>query len=304
MSKIPDMSWLENVQPKHKSSLGHLATLACWLEATAPKAGNVHPCASFSDMTYADFYHSALAIGKIFDCVEFLNVGQLVLQGLEATREAVTVNTNLGTLLLLAPLSRAIIGCQSASELDSDVIGKALAELRGEDAELVYKAIRLANPGGIGRVKEMDIHDDAPHDLLAAMKAAADRDMIAAEYAESFTRTLEMALRLHQFRAEGETWMVAICHIQAWSLAHWGDSLIVRRNGAAIDEKVRELAAEAWRASANGDEAFETEYAKLDAFLREDGHQRNPGTTADIIAAALFIELWRLSMAPIHQAGS
>ncbi len=299
MTKIPDMSWLENAQPKHKSSLGHLATMACWLEATAPKAGNVHPGASFSNMNYADFYHSALAIGKIFDCAEFLSVGQLVLQGLEATRAAVSVNTNLGTLLLLAPLSRAMLRCQSASELDSTVIGKSLAELRGEDAQQVYEAIRLANPGGIGRVKEMDVHDEAPPDLLIAMKNSAQRDMIAAEYAESFPRTLELAVKLHQARVEGNTWYVAICRMQAWALAHWGDSLIVRRNGAELDQQVRQMAAEAWRAWSEGPEAFDLQYAKLDAFLREDGHQRNPGTTADLIAAALFVELWRLSLAPV-----
>jgi triphosphoribosyl-dephospho-CoA synthase len=298
MSPVPDMSWLENAIPKHLSSLGHLATMACWLEATAPKAGNVHPAASFSDMAYADFYHSARVIGPIFDRAAELSIGQLVLQAMEATRHAVQVNTNLGTLLLLAPLSRAMLGCQSASELDSECIAKTLSALHKEDARQVYEAIRLANPGGIGRVKDMDVHSDAPLDLLEAMRAAADRDMIAAEYTESFPRSLEVAMRLHEARSAGQPWFDAICRIQTWMLAHWGDSLIVRRNGHEVDNHVRQLAAEAWQTATMDAEVFAIEYAKLDRYLREDGHQRNPGTTADLIAAGLFIELWRASLKP------
>jgi triphosphoribosyl-dephospho-CoA synthetase len=30
---------------------------------------------------------------------------------------------------------------------------------------------------------------------------------------------------------------------------------------------------------------------ELDGFLRSEGHRRNPGTTADLIAATLFVKL-------------
>ncbi len=294
MSTIPDMTWLDHVQPKRKSSLGHLATLACWIEATAPKAGNVHPSASFHNMTYRDFYESALAIGKVFDCAEFRTIGQLILESRLATMKVTEVNTNLGTTLLFGPIARAMVRSRSVSELDTENLRAALRELQPMDAEQIYQAIRLANPGGLGQVPKLDIRDDAPADVMEAMSHAASRDWIAAEYVEVFPKTLALAEHFENDRSLGASWFQTVCRRQCWALAHWGDSLIIRRNGRELDRQVRTLAMEAW--SALPDEVrFEAAYRKLDAFLREDGHQRNPGTTADLLAGGLFIALWRLS---------
>ena len=86
-------------------SIGKCATLACLWEVTAPKPGNVYRGADFEDLTFADFLTSAVVVGPIVDQCPQLGVGRTVLSAVQATRRTVGTNTNLGTLLLLAPLA-------------------------------------------------------------------------------------------------------------------------------------------------------------------------------------------------------
>src|SRR3954470_12337390 len=161
-------------------SIGQCATLACLLEATAPKVGNVHRGADFENLTFADFAVSAVAIGPAMERAGE-GVGQTVLAAIRATRQLVDTNTNLGMVLLVAPLAAV----PRAQPLERG-LGKVLRGLTPEDSRLVYEAIRLAQPGGMGKVKEMDVASDAPDDLLAAMAAAAERDLVAKQYGTDF----------------------------------------------------------------------------------------------------------------------
>src|SRR5690348_1953484 len=86
-------------------AIGNAAMLACLYEATAPKPGNVHPGASFADATFEDFQVSAKVIGPIMQGAQTRGVGQTILDAVSATREAVGTNTNLGMILLFAPLT-------------------------------------------------------------------------------------------------------------------------------------------------------------------------------------------------------
>ena len=91
-------------------TLGQKVTLACMLEVSAPKPGNVHRGADFEDLTFYDFIQSAVAIGSVFERHQVLSLGQLVFAAVEATRSVVSTNTNLGLILLMAPLAKAGIG--------------------------------------------------------------------------------------------------------------------------------------------------------------------------------------------------
>src|SRR5690606_24111639 len=93
-----------------QGSIGDCASLACLWEAMPPKAGNVHRGADFADMSFTDFAVSAVAIRPTFERAADCSVGQLVLAAVTATRRLVPVNTNLGLLLLLAPLAKAAVG--------------------------------------------------------------------------------------------------------------------------------------------------------------------------------------------------
>ena len=85
--------------------IGLCAQLACILEATARKPGNVHRYADFADATYLDFLLSAAAIAPVMEQAPRRRVGETVLRAVRATRRVVATNTNLGTILLLAPLA-------------------------------------------------------------------------------------------------------------------------------------------------------------------------------------------------------
>src|SRR5688572_21198196 len=88
------------------SEIERCVRTACLWEATARKAGNVHPFAEFDDLKYADFVRSGEAIAPVLDAYHEQPLGITILEAIRATRAVVNTNTNLGIVLLLAPLSK------------------------------------------------------------------------------------------------------------------------------------------------------------------------------------------------------
>lgn len=270
--------------PSPRLSIGQCATLACLLEVAAPKPGNVHRGADFEDMSLYDFQWSAVAIAPAMERAEREGVGTAVLEAVRATRAAVGTNTNLGTVLLLAPLAAV----PRADSLRSG-IGRVLDDLTAEDSRLVYEAICLAQPGGMGEVSEMDIRAAAPPALLAAMQAASARDFVALQYVTRFATVFdEVVPALRDGHHRG--WLLAetIIFAQLQLLSRHGDSLIARKCGAEVSQQAAARAAHVLDCGRPGDEEFEMELAEFDFWLRSDHHRRNPGTTADLLAAGLF----------------
>jgi triphosphoribosyl-dephospho-CoA synthase len=153
-----------------------------------------------------------------------------------------------------------------------------------EDARLVYQAIRLANPGGLGEVREQDVSQEPTVTLQEAMALAADRDLIARQYVNGFAEVSQEGVPALQEGLERTgTLEGAIVHAQVHLLSEYPDSLIARKCGDQIAQEAceRALAVREGRSS----------LAELDRWLREDGQRRNPGTTADLIAASLFVAL-------------
>jgi triphosphoribosyl-dephospho-CoA synthase len=268
-------------------SIGQCATLACFLEATAPKPGNVHRGADFDNLAYPDLIVSAIVIGPVMENAPRRRLGETILDAVCATREAVATNTNLGTILLLAPLA-AVPREQPLAHGIADV----LSRLDADDARLVYQAIRLARPGGMGQVAEADLADEAPADLIAAMRLAADRDLVARQYANGFQEVLhDVVPAIKSGLDRGWETSHAIVHAQLTFMSRYPDSLIARKCGIETAQRAADHAAQVLQAGTPNDEAFWQAVADLDFWLRSDGHRRNPGTTADLIAAGLFVLL-------------
>lgn len=263
-----------------------LAQAACVLEATAPKPGNVSPGRDFPDMTYADFVVSAGAIGPAFRSLGQAGVGGTILQAVKDTRRRVAVNTNLGLLLLLAPLAHA--ASAGAGPLRPR-LGRVLDALTVADARDAYAAIRTATPGGLGRAPEQDVGAEPSVTLLEAMRLAAARDTIAREYATHYDLTFGTVLpALAGARAQGLGWNEAAVLAHVTTLAAVPDSLIARKCGV---ETAREASGRAAAALAAPEAQRAAALAALDRWLREDGTRRNPGTTADLVGAGLFVAL-------------
>jgi triphosphoribosyl-dephospho-CoA synthase len=275
-------------------SIGQCATIACLLEVTAPKPGNVHRGADFEDVTFLDFAISAAVLGPIFERAGELGVGKLVLEGVRATQLVVNTNTNLGLLLLMAPLAKIFRG-----EALQDGAARVLGSLTQQDAADVYAAIGLANPGGLGKVKEHDVSATPPSDLLAAMQLAAERDLIAKQYVTAFADLDSLvACRILERIANGWRLTDAIVHTHVQLMAERLDSLIARKCGTTTSEKSAWMAQAVLDSGSPGDDDYHEKLADLDFWLRSDGHRRNPGTTADMIGAGLFWLLKTGQIAP------
>jgi len=261
------------------TSPGGLAQIACLLELTARKPGNVHRSADFEgDAHYLDFALSAGAIAGPLDRARSIGVGRSVLEAVEATRRVVATNTNLGIVLLLAPLAAVPEGTALGPG-----VAEVLARTTVEDAALVYRAIRLARPGGLGSVADQDVTAEPTIPLVEAMRLAAGRDLVARQYAGGYADVFGLALpALAEGIAAGRGIESAIVGAYLATLAAGPDTLIARKRGRAVAEEASRRASEAIRSG---------ELDGFDAWLRGDGHARNPGATADLIAAALFAAL-------------
>jgi len=288
------------------------AQLACLLEASAPKPGNVSPGRHFSDVRYEHFLASAAAIGGAFGGAADLRVGEIVLLATQATSRWTRSNTNLGIVLLLAPLAKAAardaasrqsLAAQTPSTPSGSdgrplpgTLRESLADVLNQttvdDARDVFAAIRLASPGGLGEAAEQDVADEPTVTLLAAMQLAADHDGIAREYATAFATTFEVAVpALLRTRADGLSWDDGVVETFMTVLAAQPDTHIARRGGAELARDVSERAAEVMRAGGIRTDEGRRALGYFDHSLRDPRNTGNPGTTADVTAAALFVAL-------------
>ncbi|MFL5242250.1 MAG: triphosphoribosyl-dephospho-CoA synthase [Gemmataceae bacterium] len=269
------------------TSVGLYCQLACIWEATARKAGNVHRLRDFDDLTYLDFIQSAAAIGPVFDRVPPFSVGKTVLESIRETRRFCRTNTNLGIVILLAPLAAVPLDIALATGVEN-----VLEHLTLQDACAAFEAIRLANPGGLERVPDQDVRREPTVPLRQAMLLAADRDLVARQYANGYREVLHEGVpALQQALSDSGSLETAIvvCHLSL--LAVHGDSLIARKCGKAVSEEAAHRAAEVLGCKFPHSETGKFKFHEFDAWLRGDGHRRNPGTTADLTAACLFAAL-------------
>jgi triphosphoribosyl-dephospho-CoA synthase len=286
--------------------IGALVELTCVIEASAPKPGNVSPERPFADTTYEDFVASAAAIREPFNGAATRRVGETIRLAAEATSRCTGANTNLGIILLLAPLAKAAVGFvrmhDPTREQDLQSLRSELEELLGEttvsDAVDVYQAIRIARPGGLGGADEQDVRDEPTVTLLEAMRLAADRDGIAREYATAFATTFETGVpALMRARAAGLAWRDAVVETFLTLVAAAPDTHIERRGGKRLALEVSRMAQEALAAGGVRSEAGRRLVDAMDGKLRDPRNLGNPGTSADLTAAAIFVTMvvggWR-----------
>ncbi len=272
------------------------AQAACLLEVSAPKPGNVGRRDGFADTRFEDFLLCAVAIGPAMRLASQNSVGQIIWQAVSATRRLVRTNTNLGIILLLAPLAKASMG---GGALRGNV-ARVLAELTTDDARMAYAAIRLAQPGGLGKVAEADIAEEPGVTLRGAMALAQEHDTIAREYVTDFAITFDIALPALEQACQA-TGDIARAIVQAYLvvLANIPDTLIQRKVGRGAAESVSHQAAQVLQAGGVFSDSGQAALACFDEALRDGRNALNPGTTADLMAAATFLHL----LSP-QQAGS
>ena len=345
-------------------SLGQIAASSIRQECTAKKLGNVHPQASFANMTYQTFLDAAQSIGDCIDlhfttrtawttsdCAEPTDgpivepfdapIGTLVLSCVQSMLNKTGVNTSLGTILLFAPILEAAFQANSqpgsaTGAVSQGMIERVLLRMTRLDSQRVYQAIALCSPGGLGESEKMSVHGDAPENLLDAMQHASSVDDVALQYVNHFSQIFsladrfeKLAVRANRHNGAGHGFdpvdeLDAIGHLQLELLAERPDSLICRKAGrelaSEVQSRAKRLAAseialkqlsgegqarsigECSAGAGNGCRllAERAEWLALDSWLR--GHRSltgsqlaNPGTHADLIAAALLLHNLRSS---------
>lgn len=261
---------------------------ACEQEVAAPKPGNVNCFSDAHNMQVEDFLLSAKAIAPVLAQPK-LSVGELILQAIQATRAVVSCNTNLGIVLLFAPLCRAIHDCSHFEQLP-DALSQVLNSLTIEDAKACYQAIRLADAGGMGEVENQDLQSTPTITLKQAMALAQNRDSIAKQYLNNFHEIFAIGLpNLTSAIKCEETieWATALAYLTI--LASVPDTLVCRKqsleHAEAVSKRARDLIDK--MKTINKLSYFKTDIIAWDNELKKEAI--NPGTTADLTAATLLL---------------
>ncbi len=274
---------------------------ACLTELQALKPGNVHVFADGHGMTVYDFIKSADASAAVI-AQAGVSVGERIGHAVKATQAAVGMNTNLGLILLAAPLVHAALATNAHLGLTSAVT-QVLNTLSDEDGWLAAQAILLANPAGLGRVASHDVHAPAKVNLGLMMASAADRDRIAWQYAHAFADIFNLGLPCYlaakqrwqeQAKNDSDAWAASAVYLAF--LAHYEDSHILRKFGVGVAAQVKReaQAIEAKYRQAHHPKLMQKELLAWDASLKQ--RHINPGSSADLtVACLLAANLQRLS---------
>ena len=260
---------------------------AAVVDVEAFKPGNVSVASAGHDMRAEDFIASANAIAKVI-AQSGLRVGERILHAIEATRAVVTFNTNLGIVLLCAPLVHAALQPMPERRL-RERVRSVLAELDVTDAELTYRAIRLAQPGGLGASARHDVSSTPTVSLLEAMREARLRDRIASQYVTGFEDVFDLGasvMRAALARRHGTE--CAVVSVYLTFLARLPDSHISRKYGDGVAQSIVSEAqgvAQVWDSTGDPEEAMPA-LEELDRRLK--ARSINPGTSADLTVATVL----------------
>jgi triphosphoribosyl-dephospho-CoA synthase len=258
---------------------------ACLAELDALKPGNVHRHGDDPRMTVEDFERSARAAAA--PLAQGDTVGERIVASVAATMQAVGKNTNLGIILLAAPLASAAM-----SEAPGDLrarLAESLAGLSVEDARDAYAAIRQANPGGLSEVPRHGVGGEPAITLLEAMRVAEGYDRIAWNYSHEFADIFDLGLpRLEDAAKRGWPAPLATTFVYLTFLADLPDTLIQRKFGSPqaieVQKEARSLLARLEDGADTG--TLERELIHFDRSLKARG--LNPGTSADLTVATLL----------------
>ena len=260
---------------------------ACELDVVVAKPGNVSMSSAGHRMSARMFIDAAHAAAVPLFATG-ASVGARIENAARAAYAATRCNTNLGIVLLCAPLAATCEGQSSGRSLETfrAALRRVLHGLDVDDARAAFRAIAAVEPGGLGEVAEHDVRDDATIDLRSAMAIAADRDSIARQYANAYADIFDVGLprfrhaaRLTIERAVLETYFIYLCA--------WPDSHVVRKHGVDVARAVQREAATFCDARDATPVADEASLAAWDADLKARGI--NPGTSADLVVVTAFL---------------
>ena len=278
----------------NQNTLAELYRNACEVELQAFKPGNVSIYAEGHDMTVDDFRRSA-EVSALPLCNVNYSLGEKIFYATKATRDAVGCNTNLGIILLCAPLIHAV---QHYPNLKlREALAKVLKNTTIDDANWTFQAIALASPGGLGEVENQDVNQNATVTLQAAMYLSSSKDRIALQYVSDYKDIFDLGVFSYTcaFNRWGKQSWAAVA-VYANLLSQFPDSHIERKFGSRYSARVatmmRELS-DKLRIVIDPEQVKPLLY-QMDAELKS--HGLNPGTSADLTVATVLTAFLECSL--------
>ncbi len=258
---------------------------ACIAELSAIKPGNVHMFADGHGMVVQDFIKSANVSSQHIATLN-LSVGERILSSIKSTWYAVGCNTNLGIVLLTAPMIQA---AYSKDGFSQKTLQDVLNNLMVEDAVKAYEAISIAKPAGLGEVQYHDVHQTPQITLLEAMKVSADRDFIAQQYANGYQEIFNLGVTTYQHylaKWERSAWAVTATYLAF--LAAFEDSHIARKYGKEIAQAIQQESKNHFQnfTSQENPKLYQATLLAWDIDLKK--RCINPGTSADLTVATIL----------------
>jgi triphosphoribosyl-dephospho-CoA synthase len=260
---------------------------ACMLELQALKPGNVHIFADGHRMTIHHFIKSADVSAEIISQAN-LTVGERIFAAVQATHQSVGLNTNLGIILLSAPLIQARLQADELQTFNKS-LQQVLQDLTVNDATLAAQAIILANPAGLGSASQHDVHSPAQVSLLEMMRSAQHTDRIAWQYANAFLDILGFGVqRYDEAMSKWQNTAYATTALYLGFLTHQLDTHIIRKHGhrMAMTVMAEAQALEAEYSTIENPKRMQKKLMDWDAALKV--RELNPGTSADLTVASLL----------------
>lgn len=285
--------WSQHWKLVDRKTIAVAYRLACRLDVLSIKPGNVSIYRSHKNMEAPDFIVSADVTALILTDNTEDRLGEIIAKAAEATDKAVGKNTNLGIILMCTPLARAGLKCTSEKALHNLLL-KILENGTVEDTQGVFDAIAVLNPGGLGESEQHDAKQKAEAALLEVMDYASDRDMLAKQYSSGYEDIFEFGkescLRAasEMESADDADWL-SVSGIFLDFLATFPDSHIARKHGAYMAEVVRDEALRQREIFHRCDPAVERRQHLLRWHDQLMVQGLNPGTTADLTVATLFL---------------
>ncbi len=280
---------------QNKDTLIELYKNACEVELEAFKPGNVSVYSEGHDMTVADFRKSA-QVSAVPLCDESYSLGEKIFYATKATRNAVGCNTNLGIILLCAPL---IHGVQNYPNLKlREALANVLKNTTIDDANWVFKAITLASPGGLGEVEKQDVSQNATVTLQDAMRLASSKDRIGLQYVSDYKDIFDLGVLsyTHAFnRWQKKSWAAVAVYVDL--LCQFPDSHIERKFGSRYSARVKQMMLQLSNELHITDDPEQVKPLLYQMDTELKSHGLNPGTSADLTVTTVLTVFLECSLA-------
>ncbi len=296
-------------------NLASLLELAGW-----PKPGNIHRTKDFEKTSFEHLLAGIAAIQPNFRefcerVFQYLfkdeNDYKLVELGTffyKATENMIKWqnggNVLLGHILILAPLAAATTVCLKTRKTSLDDFINHLSRIIDgttvKDTVNLYKAIKVCNPGGLGRIKKYDINDENSLNEIIAdninlkniFELSKEYDLISFEYSTKFSIILNEGLPyfLNTFSTYKDI-NIATVNTFLFLLSKHPDTLIIRKSGKESAIHTSKSASQILQYEGISSEEGLRLTKKLDKELQENKGKLNPGTTADLVSGVIFCAL-------------